>query len=93
MKLQDGAFEGYVKVSDPIETQWLHERYVEHAKELGERYPLSNAQFGKALRGLCPPMDRKRKKNSSREWQYHFPSLEECRRAFEQKVGQPIPWD
>jgi phage/plasmid-associated DNA primase len=74
-------------------TSWFYTDYSDFARKAGNRYPLTKAQFGKALRDLCPEMERKREKGGSREWQYHFPPLEDCRRAFEEKVGQPIGWD
>ncbi|KJS29354.1 MAG: hypothetical protein VR64_21290 [Desulfatitalea sp. BRH_c12] len=91
--LREGRFAGYLGFSGPVSVSWLHEKYTAFARSSGERYTLSDAQFGKSLRELCPGIERRRQPSGAREWEYHFPSLEECRREFERKVGQPIPWD
>lgn len=91
--LQDGRLNEFNQWEEPITTSEFHENYLEFAKNVGDRFKSSKTQFGKDLRDLCPGMKRKRQTSGSREWQYHFPPLLECRQAFEKKVGQPINWD
>jgi hypothetical protein len=59
-------------------------------------WTLSNIQFGKKIKELCPDVDRKkmeRENTNVRAWHYCFPKLEECRKLFEERINMPINWD
>ncbi len=81
--------------SSEIKSEDLYDRYIEFASKIGERYKLTASLFGKAIRELCPKVIRKRIKiqHQGRPWHLFFPSLEECRNAFEEKVNIKINWD
>jgi Family of unknown function (DUF5906) len=42
------------KWPDAVDCNDLHAAYLEHARDLGNRYPLTNNHFGAELRKLCP---------------------------------------
>jgi hypothetical protein len=68
----------------------------EFAKTLSGPYERRgvSTKLGMALRRLCPSVETDRPKVSgTRERQYVFPSLEECRREFERAVGYAINWE
>jgi len=79
----------------------LHKAYMDFADNCGDRYKLIAHQFGKKLRILCPefPGDRGMRRqrltlsDGKRPWAYTFPSLEDCRRKFEELVKSEINWD
>lgn len=68
--------------------------YNAHAKETQWRMDhMDGRDIGKALRKVCPDVDRKRDgKRSSRIWRYIIPALPECRRAFEKLAKSKIDW-
>ena len=79
---------------DNVKTKYLYDQYKEQARSLGERYPCSANQFGKELRELCPGIERRKiDSGCERGWRYVFPDLGACRNAFEDFVGQKIPWE
>jgi len=80
--------------SAEIKSEDLYDRYVEFASKIGEKYKLADSQFGKRIRELCPEVTRKRlKKRQGRPWYLCFPSLEDCRKAFEEIINIKINWD
>lgn len=67
--------------------------YREFVKNLGGTRSKSKSVFGQELRKVCPQVDTTRTKaNGIRINKYIFPSLHECRRAFENYVGMEIKW-
>lgn len=68
--------------------------YNAHAKD--DRFHaqhMDGRSIGKALRKLCPAVERKRDgKRSSRIWRYIIPDLHECRREFEKLAKRKIDW-
>ena len=79
-----------------IESKDLHSDYQEYAGKIGGRYKLTNIQFGRKIKELCPNVDRKkmtRENTKVRVYHYCFPSLMECRKIFESKINIPINWD
>lgn len=82
--------------SGKVESEVLYNHYIDFAGKAGDRYKVSESQFGKEIRELCPAVVRKRmKKDMSQEKVYHlcFPSLEECRKLFESRVKIEIDWE
>jgi len=73
-----------------IQTVVLHHSYMAFANDIGvARNKGAEYQFLKELRRVCPDMERIRMPNveGSRPWGYRFPSLEECRQAFCDKLS------
>lgn len=68
--------------------------YNAHAKD--DRFHaqhMDGRSIGKALRKVCPAVDRKKGgSRSSRIWQYVIPALSECRREFEKLAKRKIDW-
>ncbi len=64
--------------------QWAqnHRRHIEHETSVGKR--LSAVAYAEAF--------RPRTSGPGRPWFYRFPSLEECRNAFDAVMKQPGPW-
>jgi len=76
----------------------LYDDYIDFATKLGERYKLTNIQFGKEIRKLCPGVERKRKTansphETSRPWVLYFPDIKRCRQMFEETVKLKIKWE
>jgi phage/plasmid-associated DNA primase len=79
-----------------VESEALYDYYIEFAGKIGDRYKVSESQFGKEIKELCPAVDRKKiKKDNGQGRAYHlfFPSLEECRKLFEARVDIEIDWE
>ena len=75
-------------------TTALHRAYLEFSDDCGERYKLTDSQFGKELRALCPGMRRKYLTISAkRTWVLTVPNLEFCRRQFENIVKIKKNWE
>jgi phage/plasmid-associated DNA primase len=96
-RLKDGSLgtieDGW---SGKVESEALYNHYLDFAGKIGDRYKVSESQFGKEIRDLCPEVVRKRmKRDMSQEKVYHllFPSLEECRKLLESKVKNEIDWE
>jgi hypothetical protein len=48
----------------------------------------------KELKSMCPGLQRRRLRKKGERFQVViFPTLDECRRQFEEYLGQPIDWD
>ena len=71
-----------------------------------DRYPVDEAQFGRKLHNILPGVEGKRRRDntspSGRRQAYSFPTLDECRAAFERWIGHddldwgddpPLGWD
>ena len=81
-----------------IPSDILYEDYIKFAEAIGERYRLTNSQFGKELKKMCSlvkPRKLKAKDSYQNErcWHRCFPSLGECRKIFESIVKLEIDWD
>lgn len=75
--------------------QQLHALYSEVAQHSGERRRALETELGRTLHDLVPGLSEVRRRERAggpqvRKWR--FPSLEECRRAFEAKIGQHVEW-
>jgi len=91
------------RLQDADDEQWetevgigaLYDQYHEYSQKMGDRYPLSNAQFGKELRAICPELRKLRKakyKGHPRKPHYVLPDLGSCRRSFAEYIGQEVNW-
>ena len=80
-----------------ISSPKLYECYQDHVKDVQERYPLSPTQFGIAVRKLFPGVYKLRgsvdQNSGRRERELVFPSLETCKRQFEDLFGGQKIWD
>jgi len=77
-----------------IPTETLYNEYVRTTEKAGGRHRGGQTEFGIFLNKHIPNLERKRAKTGdSRPWCYQFPSLAECRKAFDKSAGQPIGWD
>ena len=78
-----------------ISTNHLHTAYSNFAKELGEKHILTAGAFIKHIKGFWPKTIRQTRSKGiggKRPQGYDFPSLEECREAFEGRVNMKIDW-
>jgi len=94
-RLREGALLSDDKYwEESVETQEFHDEYITFCRNIGERYPQTDSQFSKQLRGLCPEIRRGRRGYmTKRRWALYFPKLDECRRQFERLVNMEIDWD
>ena len=79
-----------------IARKLLHTRYLESAKDAGERRRAAETELGMALRKLMPEVRATRRWVTSMKKQlrlYVFPPLPQCRAAFERAIRAPINWD
>ncbi|MDM4767278.1 DUF5906 domain-containing protein [Pelomonas sp. SE-A7] len=78
-----------------VPTLHLHEMYRDFSNGTGERHRSSETELGRVLHDLLPKLTAYRPRigvggQQVRLWK--FPSLDECRKAFESAIGQPIDW-
>jgi hypothetical protein len=72
--------------------------YSEYLKAIGVGRKRGTAEFGKRLAKLVPDLRKIRPAMETepgvmkRVWCYELPSLDECRAAFDDLLGQPVPW-
>lgn len=96
-RLEEGSIHsGDDSWSSEIECKALYDDYIELAKTLKQRFPLSLQQFGKGINKLCPGVEKVRKNQGGyRVNVYRFPSLEECRKQFEilVRMENQILWE
>lgn len=77
-----------------IQTSELYKKFLEFSKNLGERFHIPGSEFGKKLKDLCEPLDKKRLTAGVRQVNHYIiPPIEECRKHFEMKVGMQINWN
>lgn len=77
-----------------VETQKLHEDYIQFATTHGDRFPVADAIFSRELGKLVPDLRRCRLSLSGvRKQHVTFPDLEMCRGAFADKGGCGCRWD
>lgn len=74
--------------------QSLYEEYLTAADKVGIKRRADLNQFGKSLLKLIPATRdaRPRTSDGSRKRVYIFPELADCRRSFEEAVGQAVDW-
>jgi len=80
-----------------IPSDKLYDDYIKFAEAIGERYRLTNSQFGKELKKMCSQVRRRKLNNKDtypnlRSWHQSFPSLKYCRKEFESLVQLEIDW-
>ena len=80
---------GEVAVAD------FYRAYKNHVEDTGRgRRVLSVDLFGKQIRKLCPGISvSKNRVGGGRQRFYHFPTLQECRAAFDHRCGACHAWD
>ena len=82
--------------AEEISSDGLYDKYMDFARELGIRHlPISNVFF-KELKRLLPWRFHKIRKNTdagARMYIYTIPPLEECRKHFENKIGDKLDWE
>jgi phage/plasmid-associated DNA primase len=92
LRKEDDQWKGHVPTED------LYREYIEYAKQIGGHYLLSDSQFGKEVKRLCPQVDKRKPKaehpscGNGRKNHYVFPALDECRKAFQQLVNIDLQW-
>jgi len=100
-KLREGTLRNDENIwSQVVPRKELYDQYLTFCDEIKTRYRLSNAQFSKSLRKLCPyirqrylTIDIDSGGNQKQAYHYEFPSIEECRFNFEQKIKAEYVWD
>lgn len=75
----------------------LYNEYVQSSSRIGVGRKRSPADFGKRLAQLVPALKKPRPTieingEKKRRWCYLLPSLDDCRAAFDELVGQPVKW-
>jgi len=75
-----------------LDTQHLYTDYIEFGHSNGAHIPITDSEFGKQLKALCPSLDKIRIRANGRRYQYTFPSLSKCRTAFDIAIGFNISW-
>lgn len=72
---------------------WIN--YIKFCEHIGVRNRLPDSQLGKKLREMCPALARTRIPlgNGARPYHYIFPTLEECRAAFDELIGITPKWE
>ena len=72
----------------------FYKQYCKFASQIRDRHPDIREVFGKKLKEMCQDIrDARPTINNKRERVYQIPSLEVCRRLFEERVGMKIKWD
>jgi hypothetical protein len=79
-------------------TQYLYEDYIAHSGKIGARHKSIEVQIGKFLKEVAPRLSKfqttaKEKGRERRYAVYSFPSLEQCRRAFDRLLQQDFDWE
>ncbi len=79
---------------EQMPTKYLHDEYERFCKQQGLKHPLGIDLFIKRLKAYCPELKaiRRRGTGSSRIAVQVIPSLDDCRRAFSDKLGAEIEW-
>jgi hypothetical protein len=76
----------------------FYAEYLKHCAQIGIGRKRSQAEFGARLAKLIPDLRKSRPALEvepgvvRRTWCYEIPSLDECRRAFDEIVGQHVSW-
>ncbi|MBJ7543303.1 hypothetical protein JDN41_07015 [Rhodomicrobium udaipurense] len=75
----------------------MHEDYLASADTTGQKRKKVETELGMRLAKLIPNIERRRSsirtaEGPARPWVYMLPPLEDCRSAFEEGLGQPVPW-
>lgn len=76
----------------------LYAEYLKAASQIGVGRKRGPAEFGKRLAKLVPQIRKTRPAVevepgiTKRVWCYELPSLEDCRLAFNELLGQPVDW-
>lgn len=76
----------------------LHAEYIKASTQIGVGRKRSPAEFGARLAKLVPGIRKNRPAIETdpgitrRVWCYEMPSLNECRAAFDELLGQPVDW-
>lgn len=98
--LEEGALPGYADVDNACPTHIMFEDYIRHSKNIGINHRKIQTQVGIFLNKLFPNLKKIRGDcmdpegpTSSKANYYLFPSLKECREAFEKQIGTEIKWD
>lgn len=95
-RLSCGSFPGCYNASlewpSTLACDYMRKDYIEwHKSQKFQGEPIDHRKFGKSLREFCPDIDRQ-KRGGDEQRVYVLPSLEDCRTAFENKLGGPIEW-
>ena len=91
---------GSIKESDAewpkqIKTQVLHREYLGFCKECYLRDKVTDSVCMKKIKTLCPGFERDRQPNGRKKRTYFrlIPTLDECRKQFEEQTGIPFDWE
>ena len=73
----------------------MHHAFAQFAELSGDRRRAGETELGRALRRLIPGLSdvRRRPHGTKQERNWVFPSLDACRDAFCEALGQPVDWD
>lgn len=89
-RLDSGGFGGQAEVwPAEVPKQSAYEDYRREARALGRGAPVSQVDFGRKLRELCPTIADGRQATGGRLHTYLLPSLDECRAQLEARLAGP----
>jgi hypothetical protein len=92
-RLDDGMLTHSEPWSEVMTKDELYNDYVREAEKVGIYRRKTKEAFGKTLKELVPGLQPVRPRGDGKRLQsYSIPPLEECRAAFEARLGQPIDW-
>ena len=76
-----------------IGTDNLYQDYCDISEKIGIKRRVTPTAFGKQLKKLIPECKREKKQvQKIRSWVYLIPSLQECRRLFDQITQSDHNW-
>lgn len=77
-----------------VQTSSLYEEYLEFARNMGCKRPDMDSIFTKKIKEVCKGIQRERLSGLiGRSWHLRFPSLNECRKSFEESIRMGVNWN
>jgi hypothetical protein len=95
-KLMEGCLmPGETYWTGNVSTDLFYNECIEFSKKIGLKYASDKRQFGKDLKHVCPTMKKVRPvlSDGTRQHEYMFPGLDECRIRFEQRINMEVDWN
>ena len=93
-RLMNGAItSGGGKWKEWVHCKDVHDDFINFTRDAGHLRRAVETELGMELHKLVPNLQRKRRLDSKvRPWGYKFPSLDECRAAFDQLTRTQTDW-
>ena len=82
------------KWEESVATRIVFNETRDYIKDLGYRYRPMDAEIGTMLKRLVPELDKRRPVSpQGREQRYYFPTLTQCRTAYDEFSDSENDWD